>query len=99
MQQLDRIKDNEEALNKSIKAIEEFKEALDKYKVAQEEIKKVFKYLGSKEWFRDYDDVQYGKVDIKAGILSEDAAYDMLEENKELAIEMLEAATSILKND
>ena len=99
MQQLDRIKENEESLNKSINAIEEFKEALDKYKVAQEEIKKVSKYLGSKEWFKDYDDVQYRNIDIKAGVLSEDAAYDMLEENKKIAIEMLEVATSILKNE
>lgn len=96
---IDRIKEMEEILNNSLKAINDFESALETFVKAQIGINKVSEYYGSKEWFNDIEEYDSGKVskDVKAGILSEDMAYDMLMNNKDLAIRMLEVGTEILK--
>lgn len=96
---IERIKEMEEILNNSIKAINDFESALDAFLKAQIGINKVSEYYGSENWFNDIEEYDSGKVpkDVKAGILSEDMAYDMLMNNRELAIRMLEVGTEILK--
>ena len=96
---IERIKEMEEILNNSIKTINDFESALDAFLKAQIGINKVSKYYGSENWFNDIEEYDSGKVhkDVKAGILSEDMAYDMLMNNRELAIRMLEVGTEILK--
>ena len=89
---VERIKEMEEILNNSIKAIKDFESALDAFLKAQIGISKVSEYYGSENWFNDIEEYDSGKVpkDVKAGILSEDMAYDMLMNNRELAIKMLD---------
>ena len=96
---IERIKEMEEILNNSIKTINDFESALDAFLKAQIGINKVSEYYGSENWFNDIEEYDSGKVpkDVKAGILSEDLAYDMLMNNRELAIRMLEVGTEILK--
>ena len=39
------------------------------------------KYYGSNEWFKDKDDLEKGKINnIKAGVLSEDAVWNLNED-------------------
>ena len=71
---------------------------LSEYESIQKDIKNISDYYGSEEWFSLLDEYEKGNLkDIKAGILSEDTAYDLIIDNKELAIKMLEIATKILK--
>ena len=46
------------------------------------------------EWIKDYEDYEAGKIpkDLPCGVLSEDAVYDLLTENRDLSLEMLELA-------
>ena len=96
---IDRIKEMENALNSSIKAIKEFEKALEKFVKAQDDIDKVSTYYGSETWFSDVEEYDSGIIpqNVKAGILSEEMAYDMLMENRELAIRMLEEGTKMVK--
>lgn len=96
---IERIKEMESALNNSIKAIKKFEEALEEFLKAQDEINKVSTYYGSEAWFSDVEEYDSGKIpkDVKAGILSEDLAYNTLMENRDIAIRMLEVGTEIVK--
>ena len=50
---------------------------------------------------RDLDESNEGKIDpqISQGIFSEDLVYDLLGDNYYLAVDMLELATDIIKNN
>ena len=95
---IEKLNKMENSLDKSIVKLKEFEKYLNEYKSIQKDIKNVSDYYGSDEWFSLLDEYEKGNLkDIKAGILSEDTAYDLIIENRELAIKMLEIATKILK--
>ena len=49
----------------------------------------------------DYDDSNSGKLPkgLKCGVLSEDAVYDLLTDERRIAIQMMETALTILKGE
>ena len=101
---IERIKKGEERLNRAVRALEEVGKALDLYEKAQERVRAVDGYYGSPDWFRDLEDYDAGRLDVPreqlpAGILSEDAAYDMLTDNREMALRMAELAGEILRRE
>ena len=78
---IDRIKENEERLDCVIVSIKKLDKALTDFKRNKNNIKKLDKYYGSKDWFKDKELYESGKIkNIKAGVLSEDAVWDMLED-------------------
>ena len=86
---IDRITKNEERLDKALESIKELEKALSNFKENQKNIKLVNKYYGSKNWFKDKEYYEQGKIPkIKAGVLSEDAVWNMLEDIKNLTNEM-----------
>lgn len=86
---IDRITKNEERLDSALKAVKELKIALENFKENQKNIKLVSKYYGSKNWFKDKESYEQGKISkIKAGVLSEDIVWNMLEDIKDLTREM-----------
>jgi len=97
----ERIKKMENHLNNSEDGLKKIESALEKFKKVQSEIKELDNYYGSEEWFSDIEEYDNRNVssNVNAGVLSEDAAYDVLMRNREIAIEMLEIATAILKNN
>lgn len=97
----ERIKKMENHLNNSEDGLKKIESALEKFKIVQSEIKEIDNYYGSEEWFSDIEEYDNRNVSntVNAGVLSEDAAYDVLMRNREIAIEMLEIATAILKNN
>lgn len=98
MNQIDRITNMEKDLDIVIGEIELFKKSLMNFEKVQKDINRISKYYGSKVWYKDKEDYENNKIhNIKAGILGEDYTYDMLEDNREIAIKMLEIATKILK--
>ena len=92
--QIRRIQEMEKLLNESRKVLDACDEAFADFKSVQEKIEKLEAYYTSKKWMKDYEDYEAGKIpkDIPCGVLSEDAVYDLLTENRELILEMLDLA-------
>lgn len=84
-----RIIKNEKRLDDTLQSIKLMQEALDIFKSNKKNIDLLNKYYGSKEWFKDKEDLEQKRITgIKAGVLSEDAVWNMNEDIKELLIEM-----------
>ncbi len=101
MKQIVRINKYETILNESTKTLKKFNKTLKEYSDIQKKIKDLSDYYGSDNWYQDVDDYGMNLLpkELKAGILSEDAIYDLLIDNHEIAIELLEVAASILKDN
>lgn len=101
MNQIERINKYEYILNNSNQIIKNLEKTINDLNNIQSDIKSLNDYYGSNEWYKDIDDDKLGLLpkDINKGILSEDAIYNLLMNNKEIAIDMLEVATNILKNN
>ncbi len=86
---IDRIKTNEEKLDQIISSIKALENALEEFNANKNNIKLVNKYYGSKNWFKDKDAYEQNKIEhIKAGVLSEDAVWNMNESINDLIDEM-----------
>ena len=84
-----RISKNEERLDNILLSIKNLEEALENFKANEKEIKLLNKYYGSKGWFEDKEAYENNKISkIKAGVLSEDAIWNMNEEINDLINEM-----------
>ncbi len=101
MEQIERIQEMEACLDASEKAIRELSEALSTFETVQPKYRKLSDYYGSDLWVRDFDDDEAGKLpkDLKRGVLSEDAVYDLVTENRELLVRMLRLVTGALESD
>ncbi len=89
--QTNRITKNEELLDSISSTITETNKALEEFKSIKEKIELLNKYYGSKEWFKDKEDLESGKIsNIKAGVLSEDAVWNMNENLSDTLEEMKE---------
>ena len=100
MNQITRINKYENILNTSKKLLKKLEKTLIKYNQLQSELRELDSYYGSEEWYQDVADDNSGLIssNINRGILSEDAVFDLLTENHDIAIKMLEVATNTLKN-
>ena len=74
-----RIAHMEQILNKAEEAIKTLFEL-------RPQIEELSAYYGSKDWFADYDADRAGLLpkDLKRGVLSEDAIYDLLAQYRNL---------------
>ena len=63
-------------------------------------IKELEAYYTSDAWKQDYADDEAGLLpaDLKRGVLSEDAVYDLITDNHELAVRMLKTVVKALEN-
>ena len=85
------ITKNEELLDSISSTIANTKTALEEFKTLKEIIELLNKYYGSKDWFKDKEDFEAGKIsNIKAGVLSEDAVWNINEELADTIKEMKE---------
>ncbi len=67
-------------------AIDDFNRAFGNLLGAQKHIKKLADYYAGGQWRKDFEADEAGKlpVDLKRGVLSEDAINDLLDDNKEI---------------
>ena len=95
MKQIERIEIMEQYLDGSYEAVRALSEALDRYEAIQPSLRKLSDYYGSTRWMKDFEDDEAGKLpkDLKRGVLSEDAVYDLLTEHHELMLRMSRAIT------
>jgi len=86
MTQIERIQYMEEILTKASKATTTLLTALERHQAIQPRIAELEAYYASSQWLRDYEDDCAGKLpeDLKRGVLSEDAVFDLLHMQLEL---------------
>ena len=84
-ERLDKIKDNVDCLQKE----------LEIFKSNKKDLYLLNNYYGSKNWIKDKEAFEKGKISgVKAGVLSEDAVWNVLEDLND----MLKYMESILKD-
>ena len=92
MEQIERIKAMEQHLNRVSQAVMRLSAALDEYSEAQTALHELEAYYNSDEWKRDFADDEAGLIpkDLKRGVLSEDAVWNVLEDSRNLNSRMEE---------
>lgn len=85
---MNRISKNEKFLDDISLSVSKLEEALKLFKNNIKNIDSINKYYGSKEWFKDKEKHDNGSIVIKAGVLSEDAVWNMNEDINDLISEM-----------
>ena len=91
--QTERIKKMESYLDEAGAAIAELAEAMDRYEKTESKYYKLEDYYGSKKWMDDFEADGAGKLpdDLKRGVLSEDAVYDLITDHRALMARMQRA--------
>ena len=81
-----RIQEMEEILDHANKVIAEIESKISELESIQPDIQKLEKYYTGKDWKSDFrlDEERRLPAELKRGVLSEDAVYDLLERNREL---------------
>ena len=85
---IERIEKNEARLDKISTSVKNLSIALDDFKKVSKDLSLLKKYYGSKSWFSDLDAYEQNKLPVKAGVLSEDAVWNTLDDIDDLLKEM-----------
>ena len=86
---IDRISKNEERLDKLLLSVKELEKALENFKASKKDIDLLNKYYDSKNWIKDKDAYENGSIPkVKAGVLSEDAVWNLNEDINDLIKDM-----------
>ena len=94
-----RITKNEEKLDSVLSSVKNLEKALEDFKSNKKNIKALNKYYGSRKWFNDKDKYENKKIpQVKAGVLSEDAVWNMFEDIDDLLLEMQKIINDYKKN-
>ena len=90
MEQIERIRQMEQNLNRALQVVQQLTAALDEFDAAQDAIRQLTRYYGSDEWKQDFSADEAGLLpkDLKRGVLSEDAVWNVLIDNRELKARM-----------
>ena len=94
MEQIERITYMEQILDEATEAVSSLSEALEKYAVIQDKLQELATYYSCKQWRQDFDDDSAGKIpsNLKRGVLSEDAVYNLLADISDLKERLKELA-------
>ena len=86
MEQIERITYMEQILDEATEAVSSLSEALEKYSAVQDKLQELVAYYSSEQWRQDFDDDSAGKIpsNLKRGVLSEDAVYNLLADISDL---------------
>jgi len=86
MTQIERIRHMEKILDEASAAVRAFSAALDRYESLLPAIDELTAYYESPLWRQDFEDDCAGKLleNLKRGVLSEDAVYNLLSDIHEL---------------
>ena len=99
--QIARIGLMEKDLDLSKAVIEKLSAALEEYEAAQDDYYELENYYSSTLWINDYEDDEAGKLpdDLKRGVLSEDAVYDLITEHRDLMTRMQRCVLRAMENE
>lgn len=84
--QMERIQHMEQNLDEVTEAVRTLSHVLDAYTAIRPQLDELSAYYSSKQWLADYDADRAGLLppDLKRGVLSQDAVYDLLAEHDRL---------------
>ena len=93
-----RIREMERRLEEATAAVRQMEVAVERYETAQEAVRMLATYLDSEEWRQDFADDEKGLLphDLKRGVLSEDGIWNLLEDNRDVAMRMQTLADKLL---
>ena len=93
--QIDRIKQMERSLDRVSQAVMHLSAALDEYDEAQDALRQLTEYYGSDLWKQDFAADEAGLLpqDLKRGVLSEDALWNLFEDVRDLQVRMADMLT------
>lgn len=76
----------EHALDEAAQSVAALSATLEQYQAVLPLLRELTNYMDSGQWLQDYDDDRAGKLphQLKRGVLSEDALYDLLAEASRL---------------
>ena len=85
-ERIERIEKMESYLDEATEAVKDLSESLFKYESAREHYYKLQEYYDSGLWQEDFEADEAGEIpqDLKRGVLSEDAVFDLLTEHEQL---------------
>ena len=94
MEQIKRLTYMEQILDEATEAVSSLSEALEKYSAVQDKLQELAAYYSSEQWRQDFDDDSAGKIpsNLKRGVLSEDAVYNLLSDIVDLKERLKELA-------
>ena len=98
MTRIERIEKMEQALDTSAIAVKKLSEAMDEYECAQKALKSLFDYYGSALWMQDYEAGRLPE-ELKRGVLSEDAVYELITKHRELMARRSKEVTAALEKN
>ena len=86
MKQMERIERMEQNLERVMHAAKGTNDALDENEAVQEALRELEAYYGSDMWKQDFEDDEQGMLpkNLKRGVLSEDAIWNVLEDRESL---------------
>ena len=98
-----RVAEMETALSDCSKAVETLSAGLERMDELEPRMTALFRYYGSEDWYSDREEWDRAEKTqlpegFGAGVLSEDAVYDLITTSRDAAFHMLELATSILRD-
>ena len=98
MKRIERITYYEEIMDKIALASKQLAEALEAYENADALCDELAAYISGKQWKRDFEADEKGLLpkDLKLGVLSEDGAYNVLEEHRALLSQLLETSSRMI---
>ena len=100
METIERIQHFEQLLDGVGPVLKDLEAALDRFDGVQEAVQELSAYYGSEDWHADLSEDEAGNLpaDLKRGVLSEDAIYDVLSSHYALTVRLLDTVSAILKN-
>lgn len=97
-ERLKNIIEKEAVLNEVESFFHDFEKMLEKYREILPKMKGLWAYYESEQWREDYDASNRGEIprNIPHGVLSEDAVYSAMYNQRRLAIEYIRQMTDVL---
>ena len=99
-ERLENIENMESSFNELEISLKDMEKSFKSRKRLYPKFKKLVEYYDSKQWKKDYDDVNNRKLKPKwpHWILSEDAIYDFYEKQRKLCEDMIKFTNKVLKS-
>lgn len=96
MTQIQRITQMEDYLNQSAAVVNALAQALEDYLAIQPQLQALSDYYGSSQWHADRADDEAGRLpsELRRGVLSEDGAYNVLMDHRQLLADLKQLAQS-----
>ena len=98
--QTERITAMEQRFDACQDAADRMLDALYVYETTFADLQKLVKYYEGSQWMKDFEDDEKGKLprDLKRGVLSEDAVYDLLSDSREISTRMLKIVEKMMNS-